>query len=99
MSASSVAPDRDAEGGEGSAWVASVAAQRGGDVDQTRPAQHADDQVAQGRHDIGSGAGAELGGVLGERGVAEVVQRLDRPVPAQRVGEPGGAGQGGGPAS
>jgi hypothetical protein len=28
-----------------------------------------------------------------------VVQRLDHPVPAQRVGEPGGAGQGGGPAS
>ena len=74
-----------------------MAARRGGDVDQTRPAQHADDQVAQG--DIGSGAGAKLGGVLGERGVAEVVQRLDRPVPAQRVGEPGGAGQGGGPAS
>jgi hypothetical protein len=73
MSASSVAPDRDAEGGEGSAWVASVAAQRGGDVDQARPAQHADDQVAQGRHDIGSGAGAELGGVLGEGGVAKVV--------------------------
>jgi hypothetical protein len=68
----------------------------GGDGDQTRPAQHADDQVAQGRR---SGAGAELGGVLGEGGVAEVVQRLDRPVPAQRVGEPGGAGQSGGPAS
>jgi hypothetical protein len=49
--------------------------------------------------DIGSGAGAELGGVLGEGGVAEVVQRLDCPVPTQWVGEPGGADQGGGPAS
>ena len=49
--------------------------------------------------DIGSGAGAELGGVLGEGGVAEVVQRLDCLVPTQWVGEPGGADQGGGPAS
>jgi hypothetical protein len=67
-----------------------VAAQRGGDVDRPRPAEHPDDPVAQGRHDVGSGAGADLGAVLGEGGVADVVQRLDRPVPAQQVGEAGG---------
>jgi hypothetical protein len=66
-----------------------VAAQRGGDVDRPGPAEHPDDQVAQAGHGVGSGAGADLGGILGEAGVAEVVQRLDRPVPAQQVGEPG----------
>jgi hypothetical protein len=35
-----------------------------------------------------------LGGVLGVGGVADVVQRLDRPVPADGVGEAGGAGVG-----
>jgi hypothetical protein len=41
MAGSSVAaPECDAEGGQGSAWVAGVAAQRGGDVDRPRPAQH-----------------------------------------------------------
>jgi hypothetical protein len=37
-------------------------------------------------------AGADLAGVLGEGDIAEVVQRLDRPVVAQQVGQPGGAG-------
>jgi hypothetical protein len=73
--------------------VAGVVAQRGGDVDGPGLAEHADDQVAQGRHDAGSGAGADLGGVLGEGGVADVVQPLDAPVAAQQVGEPGRAGQ------
>jgi hypothetical protein len=46
-----------------------------------------------------AGPGADLGAVLGEGGVAEVVQAvLDRPVPAQVVGEPGGAGLGEGAA-
>src|SRR6266487_3180143 len=49
----------------------------GGDVDRPRPTELADDQVAQGRHDVWGGAGADLGGVLGEGGVAEVVQRLE----------------------
>ena len=94
----SVSSEADPEGGEGSAGVAGVAAQRGGDVDRPRPTGHADDQVAQDRHDVGGGAGADLGAVLGEGGVAEVVQRLDRPVPAQQVGQAGGAGQGEGEA-
>jgi hypothetical protein len=87
----SVSSEADPEGGQGSAWVAGVAAQRGGEVDRPRPAQHPDDQVAQGRHDVGTGAGAELGGVLGEGSVADVVQRLDGPVPAEQVSQPGGA--------
>jgi hypothetical protein len=88
----------DAEGGQGPGGVAGVVAQRGGEVDRPGPAEHADDQVAQGRHDVGAGTGADLGGVLGEGNVAEVVQRLDRPVPAQQVGEAGRAGLGEGEA-
>jgi hypothetical protein len=41
---------------------------------------------------MGGGAGADLGGVLGEGDIAYVVQRLDGPVPAQQVGQAGGAG-------
>src|SRR5215211_3406306 len=90
----SVSSEADPEGGEGSAGVAGVAAQRGGDVDRPRPTELADDQVAQGRHDVWGGAGADLGAVLGEGGVADVVQRLDRPVPPDEVGKSGGAGLG-----
>jgi hypothetical protein len=85
MAGSSVAaPERDVEGGQGSVWVAGVAARRGGDVDRPRPAQHPDDQVAQRRHHARARAGAGLGGVLGEGDVADVVQRLDGPVPRSR---------------
>ena len=73
-------------------WVAGVVAQRGGDVDRSRPAERPDGQVAQAGQDVGGGAGADLEGVLTEGDIAKVVQRLDRPVPAQQVGEPGGAG-------
>ena len=76
-----------ARGRRGSrAWRRSAAATL------TGPAEHPDDQVAQAGHGVGSGAGADLGGILGEAGVADVVQRLDRPVPAQQVGEPGWTG-------
>jgi hypothetical protein len=93
MAGSSVAASGcDAEGGQGSVWVAGVAAQRGGDVDRPRPAQHPDDQVAQGRHDVRAAVGANLGGVLGEGDVADVVQRLDGPVPTDKIGEASGAG-------
>jgi hypothetical protein len=68
-----------------------VAAQHGGDVDRPRPAQHPDGQVAQRRHDVRSAAGADLGDVLGIGDIADVVQRLDGPVPAQQIGEAGGA--------
>jgi hypothetical protein len=56
--------------------VAGVAAQGSGDVDRPRPAQHSDRQVAQGRHDVGCGIGADLQGVLGEGGVADPVQAI-----------------------
>ncbi len=92
----SVSSEVDPEGGEGSAWVAGVAAQGGSEVDRPRPAEHADHQVAQDRHDVWCGTGADLGGVLAEGDVADVVQRLDRPVPAQQVSKPGRAGPGAG---
>jgi hypothetical protein len=59
-------------------------AERGGEVDWPRPAQHADDQVAQAGHHAWTGTGADPAGVLGEGDVAKVVQRLDGPVPTQR---------------
>jgi hypothetical protein len=72
MSGSSVAAaEGDAEGGQGSAWVAGVAAQRGGEVDRPRPAQHPDNQVAQGRHDMRAAAAADLAGVLGKGDISE----------------------------
>jgi hypothetical protein len=82
----SVSSESDPEGGQGSAGVTGVAAERGGEVDRPRLAEHADDQVAQAGHDVGACAGADLGGVLTEGDVAKAVQRLDRPVPAQQVG-------------
>jgi hypothetical protein len=57
--------------------------------DRPRLAQHADDQVAQAGRDAGAGTGAKLGGVLGEGDVAEVMQCLDGPVPAEQVSEVG----------
>ena len=47
---------------------------------------------------LGGGAGADLGGVLGEGDIAEVVQRLDTPVPPDPVGQAGGVSLGGGEA-
>jgi hypothetical protein len=44
------------------------------------------------------GSGADLAGVLGEGDIAEVVQRLDAPVPPDPVGEAGGACLAGGEA-
>jgi hypothetical protein len=74
-----------------------VVAERGGEVDRPRSAEHPDREVGQGRHDLQGGAGAELAGVLGVGGIADVVQAvLDRPVPAEEVGEAGGAGLGDG---
>jgi hypothetical protein len=68
-------------------WVAGVGVQRGGEVDRPGPAEHADDQVAQARHDLRAGPGAHPAAVLGKRHVADVVQAvLDRPVPADEVG-------------
>src|SRR5512132_1962366 len=83
----------DPKGREGSAWVAGVVAEGRGKVDRPGPAEGADDQVAQAGHDLRAGPGAQLGGVLGKRHVADVVQTvLDLPVPADEVSEPGRAG-------
>jgi hypothetical protein len=49
-----------------------VVAQGGGEVDRPRSAEHPDREVAQGRHDLRGGAGAELAGVLGVGGIADV---------------------------
>jgi hypothetical protein len=78
MSGSSVT---DPEGAEGPGWVAGVVAEGGGQVDPPGPAQHPDGEVTQADHRTGAGAGPDLGAVLGEGDVAEVMQRLDCPVP------------------
>ena len=62
----SVSSEADPEGGEGSVWVAGVAAQGGREVDRPRPAERPDGEAAQDRHDVWGGAGADLGGVLTE---------------------------------
>src|SRR5690606_21991474 len=55
-------------------------------------------EVAPGGHRAGRIAGPELGGVLGEGGVADMVQGLDLPVVADELGELGRAGLLGGEA-
>jgi hypothetical protein len=55
------------------------------------PAEQPDDQVAQAGHHTWAGTGADLQGVLREGDIANVVQRLDRPVAAEQVGQPGRA--------
>jgi hypothetical protein len=68
-----------------------VVAQRGGEVDWPGAAERADGEVAQAGHDLRAGPGAQLGGVLGEGHIPHPVQAvLDRPVPTEQVGEPGG---------
>jgi hypothetical protein len=63
-----------------------VVAERGGEVDRPGLAEYPDDRVAQAGHDVGAGAGADLGGVLGQGDIAEVARRLNGPVPTQQVG-------------
>ncbi len=60
--------------------------------------EDSDGEVAQGRHDLGSVAGAGLGGVFAVGDIADVVQRLDLPVTAYPSGELGVGGLGGGQA-
>jgi hypothetical protein len=77
----------DAQQGQGPGGVAGVVAQRGSDVAAAVETQDADGQVAQAGHGPGGGAGADLAGVLGEGGVADVVQRLDAAAVAGMVGD------------
>jgi hypothetical protein len=88
----------DAEECEGAGGVTGVVAQGGGDVASAVEAQDRDGEVAQASHGPRGGAGADLGGVLGKSDIADVVQRLDAPVPSDPVGQAGGAGLGGGEA-
>lgn len=82
--------DGDAKQAERSGGIAGVVAQRGSEVDLAANAQDPDGQVADGRHGPGRVAGADLGGVLGEGDVADVMQRLDAPVAADEVGQAAG---------
>ena len=54
--------------------------------------QDPDAEVSQGGHDLGSAAGADLGGVFAVADVADVVQHLDLPVAADPGSELGRGG-------
>jgi hypothetical protein len=54
--------------------------------------QDSDDEVAPGGHHAGHVASPQLGGVLGEGGVADMVQGLDFAVVADELGELGRGG-------
>src|SRR3954447_13096387 len=83
----------DTEDHQRAAGVAGVAAECGGDVRGACQAQDADDEVAEGGHDLWSCTGADLGVVLGEGHVPHPVQAvLDLPVAAEPPGELGGSG-------
>lgn len=64
--------------------VTGVVAQ-GGDVAPAAGAENPDGEVARAGHGPRVGARAELGGVLGNSDVADVVVRLDAPVPSDPV--------------
>ena len=73
--------------------MAADVAAGGGDVGGAVESVGADGEVAQGRHDGGAVAGADLGVVFGEDDVADPVQPVfDGPVPADGVGDLVGAG-------
>jgi hypothetical protein len=90
--------DADAEEFEWAVGVAGVAAEAGGDADGPGEFQGADREVAAGGHCAWRVAGPQLGGVLGEGGVADVVQGLDLPVSLDQLRELGGRGLFGGEA-
>jgi hypothetical protein len=73
----SVSFEADPEGGEGSAWVAGMVAQGGGDVDRPCPAQRPDHQVPPDRHDAWGGAGADLR-AHGHRNIAAALRYYAR---------------------
>lgn len=76
-----------------STGVAGVVVESSGDVRLVGESESADGQVAQGCHGTWSGAGAYAGGVLGVRGVPDVVDLvLDAPVAADAAGDLGCVG-------
>ncbi len=88
----------EAEECERAASVARVVAEAGRDVLHSGRAEGSDGEVAPGGHRAGRVAGPQLGGVLGEGGVADMVQGLDLPVVADELGELGRGGLLGGQA-
>jgi hypothetical protein len=83
----------DPEGGKGPRGVAGVVTEGGGEVDWPRRAEQTDGEVAQAGHVTGARAGPDVGAVLGEGDIADVVRAaLDRPVPSEVVSELGRAG-------
>jgi hypothetical protein len=77
----------DAKGVQGPGGVAGVVAAGGCDAGVPGELEDPDGQVPQGCHDLGSVAGADLGGVLAVADVADVVQDFDLPVAAHLGGE------------
>ena len=70
------------------AGIAAVVAAGSGDIALTCLAeQDAYGQVPQGGHDLRAVAGADLGGVFSVGDVADVVQGLDLPMPADPSGQ------------
>lgn len=78
--------------GEGAGLVPGCPAEAGGDVADADETEGSDCEVSVGRHRLGCVPAPQLGGVLGEGDVSDVVQSLDRPVPADQLGDPGGRG-------
>jgi hypothetical protein len=83
-------PWADAQECPGSGGVAGVATQGGGDVAVPAGVQDTDGQGCAGWPWPGGRAGTDLGGVLGDGDIAEVVQRLDAPVAPDPIGQAGG---------
>ena len=75
----------EAEGGQGAVGVAVVVALGGGDVVVAGESQDAGGQVAEGGHCSGPVPGSDLGCVLAEGHVSDVVEYLDGPVAADPV--------------
>lgn len=78
------------ESGRGPCGVSDVMPAGGRDAGVPGHFHDRDGGVAQGGHDLGSAAGADLGGVFAIADVANMVQRLDLPVASNPGGKLGG---------
>jgi hypothetical protein len=81
---------REPEQGERSAGVAGVVPLRGGDVRLASQAEGTDGEIAPGGHGARRDACPQLGSILGERHIPDMVQGLDLPVVADQARELGG---------